>query len=81
MRVIETHENKISGLEKQKMILEEKATYNAKPRKEFCEILELSLSFLVNPYKLWVKGTYDIKRIVLKLAFKEPFYYIRKHKL
>ena len=77
-RVIETYENKIAELEKQKLILEEKAIQNTAPKRDFCEMLELSLTFLANPYKLWVKGSYDVKRIVLKLAFRGPLYYTRK---
>lgn len=76
-RVIETYENKIAELEYQKLILEDKSSRNDAPRSGFSEMLELSLTFLANPYKLWAKGSYDMKRTVLKLAFSGPLYYTR----
>lgn len=77
-RVIEAYENKIAELEKKKTVLQEKTSQMPLKKKSYSEILELSLTFLVNPYKLWEKGGYDIKRTVLKLAFNGPLYYTRK---
>ncbi len=74
-RVIAAYETRIDELEKKKLTLQEKAEKTVTPKHSFNEMLELSLLFLVNPYKLWASGRFNLQRTVLKLAFAGPIYY------
>lgn len=76
-RVIAAYEKRIDELEIKKLILSEKASKAAIPRRPFDEILELSLRFLSNPYGIWAAGKFTLKRMVLKLAFCEPLLYCK----
>ncbi len=76
-RVIQAYEQRIDELEKQKLVLQEKGTKPAAPIHSFEQMLELTLLFLTNPYKLWQMGRFEMKRTVLKLAFPEPITYDR----
>ncbi|RMB01491.1 recombinase-like zinc beta ribbon protein [Eilatimonas milleporae] len=76
-RVITALENRISELEKRKLILAEKAQNTAAPQPAFDEVLELSLRVLANPYKIWASGKFTLRRLVLKLVFPEPLHYTR----
>ncbi len=51
--LIGTYEDKISQLEKRKLLLGEKMQNQAEPKGTFEEKLEPVLTFLVNPYRLW----------------------------
>ncbi len=73
--VIKAYEKKISNLEKEKLLAEEKAVKNIGPRHKFEDVLELSMSFLANPQKLWASDHLISKRTVLKLAFSDHLTY------
>jgi len=67
----------IEKLERQKLLLADQAA-NAVPsqhRKE--EFIEPVLDFLSSPWKICDKGTFTLKRTVLKMAFAEPLRYKR----
>lgn len=75
--VIGTYEEKISLLEKDKARLAENLTKQAPASGRFEQILELSLQFLSNPWKLWESGEITLRRTLLRLAFTEGFAYHR----
>jgi site-specific DNA recombinase len=75
--VIRAYEQRIGELEKQKLIWQEKASKPTAPRHSFEEMLELTLLFFANPYKLWQMGGFEMKRTVLKLAFPGEITYDR----
>lgn len=66
-------------LEKEKVLLTEKAAKQAYPRRSFEEQLEPALEFLTNPWKLWESGDISLRRIVLKLAFADRIKCCRNH--
>ncbi len=76
-RAISALENKIGELEQQKLILAEKAAKSANPAPTLNDNLELAWGFLANPYNIWQKGVFDLKRLVLKLVLSEPLAYNR----
>ena len=76
-RVVQAYEKRIDELEDKKLLLEEKSTKTAAPRHSFEEMLELSLTFLANPYKLWVTGRFELRRLVLKLVFTDKLRYLK----
>ena len=77
-RVLGAIEARIDQLEREKLILQEKAANSGRPIKSFEEMFEHSMSFLTNPCKLWDSGCFDLQRTVLKLVFSEPIKYRRK---
>ncbi len=74
-RVVSAFEKRIDELEKRQLISHEKASQNGKPLASFEQMFELSFQFLSNPCKLWETGRFDLKRLVLKLAFSEHLAY------
>ncbi len=75
--VIKAYEKRIAGLEREKLILEERAVKTHKPQRSFEEMFELAMHFLSNPQKLWEKGDLHEKRMVLRMAFMERLAYQR----
>ena len=75
---ISAYERRVDKLEKEKLLAREKAQHDVGPKHTFDEMFELALSFLSNPWKLWVSPRLEDKRTVLKLAFKERLAYDRK---
>ena len=75
--VIGTYEDKITALEKKKIILAEQLANQAEPKGTYEEKLEPVLTFLANPYKLWETGHTPLRRLVLKLAFANRIQYDR----
>ena len=75
--VIAAYEDKIGGLEREKRTLSEKLSNPAPEKGKFDEMLELSLKFLANPYKLWETGDITLRRTVLRLAFTDRISYHR----
>jgi len=54
--VIQTYENKIADLERNKLKLEEQMAIRAIPTGNYQEKLEPALQFLASPWKLWETG-------------------------
>ncbi len=79
--VIGKYEQRIAGLEKEKLLLEERLHSQHKPQGRFEELFELTLIFLSNPQKIWQSGQLEHKRAVLKLAFTDRITYCRKNGL
>jgi site-specific DNA recombinase len=49
--------------------LEEKLAKQAVPEGKFGEMFVLSMKFLASPWNIWEKGSYELKRTVLRMAF------------
>lgn len=79
--VIAAFESKIAVLEREKLILEEKAQAEARPNRPFDEMFELSIRFLANPSYLWESDDLEHKRTVLKVAFSDKLIYCRNQGL
>ncbi len=75
--VLKAYENKIAALEKKKLLTVEKMEKSKLPPKSKREVLELSLQFLANPWKLWDSGSVMLQKTVLRLAFDERLEYTR----
>ena len=60
-RVIEAYEKRISNLEKEKRIMEEKLTKTQPKAGRFDEMFELAMTFLSSPWKLWESGQIHCK--------------------
>jgi len=77
-RVVQAYEKRIDELENQKLVLEEKLQKSTAPKHSFEEILELSVKFLTNPYKIWASGRFNLRRMMLKLVFADRLLYCKK---
>ncbi len=77
-RLVSTFETRLNALESEKCLLQEKLATVGQSARPFDELLEHSLSFLANPWKLWDKGRFDARRTILKLVLTEPLSYHRE---
>lgn len=77
--VVQAFEKKIDNLQQQKRILEEKRGGSGQKLRPFDEMYRTSMLILSNPLKIWNKGSFELRRAVLKLAFSAPLLYDRKN--
>jgi site-specific DNA recombinase len=75
--VIGAYENKITELERSKVLMAENLTKRPTKSNSYEEFLELSLMFLSSPWKIWESGDSNLRRIVLRLGFSGGFSYHR----
>ncbi len=75
--VAKAYEKRTATLEREKLILEEKAAKTHKPLHSFEEMFELVMHFPSNHYKIWEKGNLHEKRLMLRMAFLERLAYQR----
>jgi hypothetical protein len=76
--VVAAFEKRIEELEREKQILNEKRDQVVKPKRQFKDVFEPAMEFLSNPCKLNEIGSFTMKRIVLKLAFKPLIPYTKE---
>ncbi len=77
--LITAYEDKIEKLERQRLILREKAENPLPNKGTFEDSIELALWFLSNPWKIWDSGRYELRRILLRLAFADRMTYCREN--
>lgn len=75
--VITAYERKITKLEHEKLLTVEKLAKSTESKGTFKQMLELSMLFLENPWKLWASGDINLQKTVLRLAFSEHLPYHR----
>ena len=76
-RVIKVYENQIAALDDKKAKLTEIAASKGQPLRSFEESFRTAWAFLSNPWKLWVSGSLEHRRLVLRLAFSNLLPYCR----
>ena len=59
------------------MAAAEKALAAGQPKRGFGDMFELSMRFLANPWKLWASGHLELRRLVLRLGFRDRLAYVR----
>ena len=77
--MIAAYEARIEKLERQKIRLTEQAGQTVPPQGRLEEFIEDALTFLANPWNHYERGSFHLKRTVLKLAFAEPLRYSRNN--
>ncbi|NQW11217.1 MAG: recombinase, partial [Alphaproteobacteria bacterium] len=75
--VIARYEQRITELERERLVMAEKLESEGKPRKSFDEMFELTLRFISNPCNIWERGSIARRRTVLKLTFEDCLVYCR----
>lgn len=75
--LIQTYESRIQKIEERKIVIREKITECTQPARSFDGTLRTALEFLGNPWKIWVSGSFEDKRAVLKLVFADKLVYTR----
>ncbi|MCB1469978.1 MAG: recombinase family protein, partial [Rhizobiaceae bacterium] len=73
--VVRALEKRVDTLERQKIVLAEKASKTLPPKGRLEECIELTLKFLSSPWNIYRNGDHATKQTVLKLAFAEPVRY------
>lgn len=73
--VIAAYEKRIEKLERDKLVLAEKAEKPLPNEGRLEECIELSLKFLARPWEIYKNGTYAVRQTVLRLAFSKPLTY------
>ena len=76
--IAKAYERKISELHSEAANLAANMDKLGEPARPFQEMFELAMTFLASPCKLWGNGSYEHKRIVLRLVFSEPVRFSRK---
>ena len=75
---IKAYEQRLSKLEREKAILEEKTQNKPSKPKGFDQLFELACQFLSNPWNIWANGDIHLKKMVMRMAFSERLAYCRK---
>jgi len=73
--VISAYERKVDDLERQKLVMQEKTARCGTVARGYDESFRTALEFFANPLTLWEKGTFEDKRIVLKLTLSDQLKY------
>ena len=76
--VVAAYEKRISKLERDKLLLEDSVATMGRPKHTPAELFELAIQFLSSPWKIWEKGKFEERRMVLKLAFCKRISYHRE---
>jgi site-specific DNA recombinase len=70
--VVAAYEARIEKLERQKIVLAERAEKSVPAKGQLEDCIELALRFLANPWHLYKTGSHLMRQTVLRLAFAEP---------
>ncbi|WP_367398630.1 recombinase family protein [Sphingobium sp. OAS761] len=76
--LIQAYERRIQELEQSKAEHTDMLANCGRPAMDFDTAFRTAMAFFSNPYKLWVSGLADHKKLVLKLAFSRPLEYVRE---
>lgn len=75
--VVTAYENRITALEREKLIMAEKLEVQGRPQRLFDEMFELTMRFLSNPCSIWENNSLAHRHAVLKLTFEHRLTYCR----
>jgi hypothetical protein len=73
--VISVYEKRIAELERSKLALAEKRKNAGQGQGTFEELFELAMRFLASPSKIWNFGSFEFKKLVLRLTFADRLCY------
>lgn len=71
------YQARVEKLEREKLLLAERADTIIPPTRCLDEVIEHAMAFPASPWDIYEKGSYSLKRTVLKPAFVEPLWYSR----
>ena len=75
--LISAYEGQIKKMELKKIGIIEKAKAGIEPLRPFDEMFKAAMTFLANPSHIWKNGSFEHKRLLLRLAFPERIIYDR----
>jgi site-specific DNA recombinase len=75
--VISAYEKRISQLQLDKHVMQEKISQCGRPLRGFDESFRTAMDFLSNPYELWASDKLEDRHAVLKLTFADKLSYVR----
>lgn len=77
--MISALEKRVEKLEREKLLVAEKAETTVPAEGRFGESIELALRFLSSPWHIYENGSLPLRQTVLRLAFVEPLRYSREN--
>lgn len=78
-KVMAALESKIAKLEEDKLLLTDKLSQSTKPKRTLGEIIELFKDFLPTPWNIYDNGSLEVRKTIIKTAFKAPLAYDRQN--
>ena len=75
--IVSAYEKRISSMQREVLVLEEKSVTTHQPRGTFEQVFEPVFRFLASPSKIWRSGRFEWQKLVLKLTFAEELAYVR----
>jgi CRISPR/Cas system CSM-associated protein Csm2 small subunit len=73
--IVNAYEKRINALERNKLTLVETSQRKDERTGTFEELFELAMRFLSSPSKIWKFGTFEQKKVVLRLTFADRLRY------
>jgi len=77
--VASAYEDEIARIAQEKRLLSERCEAALEPRRPFSECFRAALNLLANPWILWDRGTFEHKRLLLRLAIPVPIPFSREN--
>ena len=77
--IVSAYEKKIGQLSARKLVLTEKLDQIGRPQYPFEDLFELAMRFVSSPWNIWNSGQFNLRRMVLRLAFAERISYSREN--
>ena len=75
--IIQAYETKIKGLEEKRAQMAVTLGEKRPKRGHYSANVRTAVQFLLNPYKVWENGSFEVRRLVLRLAFAKRIPYSR----
>lgn len=75
--VVARYEQRITELERERLMLAERLESKARPRNTFAEMFELTLGVLASPCNSWKNGSLGKRHAILKMTFEDRLSYCR----
>ena len=77
--VASAYEDEIARIAQEKRLLSERCEAALEPRKPFAECFHAAMGFIANPWLLWERGTFEHKRLLLRLAIPATIPFSREN--
>ena len=75
--VVSAYEKRISQLQLDKQVMQEKIAKCGRPIRDFDDSFRTAMDFLANPHELWASERMEGRHAVMKLTFADRLAYVR----
>lgn len=77
--VASAYEDEIARIAQEKRLLRERCEAALEPRKPFAECFHAAMDSIANPWLFWERGTFEHKRLLLRLTILVPIPFSREN--